>query len=74
MYEGLSGGGERLGSAYEVTNLPTIKCQLKKTGVRLGTLLNAAMGMGGRVDDVLGIATIAPFITKHCNAIQVSKH
>jgi hypothetical protein len=47
VYEGLSGGGERLGSACEATNLSTIECQLKKTGVRLGMLLNAVMGMGG---------------------------
>ena len=40
VYEGLTGGGERLGSACEVRNLPTIERQLKKAGVRLGSLLN----------------------------------
>jgi hypothetical protein len=48
VYEGLAGGGERLGSAYEATNLPTIERQLKKAGVRLGALLNAVMGVGRR--------------------------
>ena len=40
VYEGLTGGGERLGSACEVRNLPTIERQLKKDGVRLGAMLN----------------------------------
>ncbi len=43
VYEGLADGGERLGSAYEATNLPTVERQLKKAGVRLGALLNAVL-------------------------------
>jgi hypothetical protein len=44
VYEGLGSGGERLGSTYEVANLPTIERQLKKAGVRLGAMLNELLG------------------------------
>ena len=44
VYEGLADGGERLGIAYEATNLPTVERRLKKAGVRLGALLNAVLG------------------------------
>ena len=48
VYDRLEGpNGERLGDLYLERNAVVVEVQLKKAGVRLGAMLNAALGGGG---------------------------